>query len=161
MMEELSPGMPPDDPPSEVPPTDADIEHLRALMLKEIALLQERRRAAPVPTLVVTDQRGPADTDGEPKDAPRPDGVALDAVSCQYVTLDQMAAAVSRSKRTLEKRKRRKRNPLPPPEIEGGGGKPDEWRWETVRPWLAEEFGRPLPERFPTERFRDNRADRS
>jgi hypothetical protein len=67
----------------------------------------------------------------------------------QYVTLDKMAAVVSRSKRTLEKRKNRRKNPLPPPDVEGGGGKPDEWLWARVRPWLEEEFGRTLPERFP------------
>ena len=37
-------------------------------------------------------------------------------------------------------------------DVEGGGGKPDEWLWSRVRPWLAEEFGRPLPERFPSLR---------
>ncbi len=67
----------------------------------------------------------------------------------QHVTLDQMAAHVNRSKRTLERLKKRSNNPLPPPSVEGGGGKPDEWVWPDVRPWLEKEFKRKLPERFP------------
>jgi hypothetical protein len=67
----------------------------------------------------------------------------------QYVTLDQMAAHVNRSKRTLERLKTRELNPLPPPDVEGGGGRPDEWVWSKIRPWLEKEFGRQLPLRFP------------
>jgi hypothetical protein len=67
----------------------------------------------------------------------------------QYVTLDKMAALVSRSKRTLEKRKGRRTNPLPNPDVEGGGGRPDEWLWTRVCSWLEQEFGRRLPERLP------------
>jgi len=67
----------------------------------------------------------------------------------QYVTLDQMAAIVSRSKRTLERLKTRRNNPLPDPAVPGGGGRPDEWIWSQVRPWLAQEFKRNLPEKFP------------
>jgi hypothetical protein len=70
----------------------------------------------------------------------------------QYVTLDQLAAVASRSKRTLEKYKSRRENPLPLPAVTGGGGKPDEWVWADVRPWLEREFGRRLPERFPQQR---------
>jgi hypothetical protein len=65
-----------------------------------------------------------------------------------YVTLEHMAAAVSRTKRTLEKRKTRKRDPLPPPAVDGGGGYPDQWLWADVRPWLEREFGKVIPERF-------------
>jgi hypothetical protein len=83
------------------------------------------------------------------------------ATDYQHVTLDEMAAIVNRSKRTLEKLKRRRTNPLPDPAIGGGGGKPAEWLWPAVRPWLEAEYGRKLPERFPTDRFRDGRADRS
>jgi hypothetical protein len=86
---------------------------------------------------------------------PSDEGVA------QLVTLDQIAAAVHRSKRTLEKYKTRERNPLPSPDVEGGGGKPDEWKWLTVRRWLEDEFKHDLPERFPSGRFHDARADRS
>src|SRR5262249_23319983 len=86
---------------------------------------------------------------------------ASDTLPHQHVTLDGMAAIVNRSKRTLEKRIARKRNPLPQPDIEGGGGKPHEWLWPSVRPWLEQEFGRKLPERFPGGRFRDSRAERN
>jgi hypothetical protein len=79
----------------------------------------------------------------------------------QYVTLDEMAAIVNRSKRTLEKLKDRKKDPLPPPDIEGGGGKPHEWLWSTVRPWLEKEYGRTLPAEFPAARIRGVRADRN
>jgi hypothetical protein len=70
----------------------------------------------------------------------------------QYVTLDQMAAIVGRSKRTLEHKKKAKKNPLPSPDIKGGGGKPDEWKWSKARPWLEHEYCRQLPERFPAKR---------
>jgi hypothetical protein len=69
-----------------------------------------------------------------------------------YVTLDQMAAWVSRSKRTLERMKTRQSNPLPTPDIEGGAGKADEWIWSRVRPWLEREFRRKLPDSAPRRR---------
>jgi hypothetical protein len=65
----------------------------------------------------------------------------------RHVTLDQMAGLVNRSKRTLERYKTK--GHLPPPDVEGGGGRPDEWLWPRVRPWLEKQFGRDLPERFP------------
>jgi hypothetical protein len=79
----------------------------------------------------------------------------------QRVTLDQMAAIVTQSKRTLEKWKTRKNNPLPTPDVEGGGGKADKWVWSVIRPWLEGAVGFKLPERYPADRFRDARADRS
>jgi hypothetical protein len=63
------------------------------------------------------------------------------------VTLDQMAAAVSRSKRTLERHKTN--GTLPEPYSEGGGGKFALYDWKVVRPWLEAEFGVTLPVRFP------------
>jgi hypothetical protein len=78
-------------------------------------------------------------------EASRPSGEEL-----QYVTLDQIAAYVKYSKRTLERAKSRKKNPLPLPAIDGGGGKRDEWLWHEVRPWLEQEYGKRLPERFPS-----------
>jgi hypothetical protein len=66
----------------------------------------------------------------------------------QYVTLDQMAAIVNRSKKTFERLKQQAR--LPAPDVEGGGGKPDEWVWSRVRPWLESEFSKKLPECFPS-----------
>lgn len=72
--------------------------------------------------------------------------------SRQFVTLDQAAASVSRSKRTLEKLFRRRKNPFPDPDIQGGGGKPNEWAWERIRPWLEAEYARKLPAVFPKQR---------
>jgi hypothetical protein len=59
-----------------------------------------------------------------------------------YVTLDQAAALVNRNKRTLERKKKK----MPAPAVKGGGGKPTEWIWSELRPWLEKEFGRRLPE---------------
>lgn len=69
----------------------------------------------------------------------------------QYVRLGQMAAIVQRGKRTLEREKTK--GELPPPTIEGGGGKPDEWEWSIIRPWLETKYGRCLPARFPDLTF--------
>jgi hypothetical protein len=71
----------------------------------------------------------------------------------QYVTLEQAAAVVNKSKRTLEKYKSQREDALPPPDVEGGGGRADEWNWSTLRPWLERVFGRPLPQWFPSLRF--------
>jgi hypothetical protein len=65
--------------------------------------------------------------------------------SPQLVRLDQIAAIVNRNKRTLEGLKKS----LPPPILRGGGGKPAEWIWSEVRPWLEGHFGRQLPATFP------------
>jgi hypothetical protein len=59
-----------------------------------------------------------------------------------YVDLDQIAAVVNRSKRTLERMKSRKTNPLPAPDVPGGGGKKDEWNWHKIKPWLEAEFNK-------------------
>lgn len=74
---------------------------------------------------------------------------AADADPPQYVTLDQMAAMVNRSKRTVEKLLTRKLNPLPNPDISGGGGKPNEWKWAIIRLWLEKEYERKLPSVYP------------
>jgi hypothetical protein len=68
----------------------------------------------------------------------------------QYVTLDKMAALVNRSKKTLERYK--SRGELPSPDVEGGGGRADEWIWRRIRPWLQQKFKRQLPERYPSLR---------
>ncbi|MFI5457595.1 MAG: hypothetical protein ACHRXM_19305, partial [Isosphaerales bacterium] len=62
------------------------------------------------------------------------------------VTLDQAAARVHRSKRTLERYKTK--GTLPEPTVEGGGGKFALYDWKIMRPWLTKEFGVILPERF-------------
>lgn len=71
----------------------------------------------------------------------------------QYVTLDQIAAIVNRSKRTLEKYLAvNHKNRMPDPHKDGIGGSANEWIWEKIRPWLIETFGKQLPERFPSRR---------
>lgn len=62
----------------------------------------------------------------------------------QYVTLDQLAALVSRSKHTV-----RKWEDLPAPDVAGGHGKPSEWCWSRLRPWLEERSGKLFPRRLP------------
>lgn len=99
----------------------------------------------------------PADTPGPMGDA----GQEIEGAVLQYVTLSMMAAIVQRSPRTLEKWKARPKNPLPLPDIEGGGGKPDEWEWSRVRPWLQDESGRRLPVVFPSLRPALTEANRS
>ena|SRR5581483_11146216 len=61
------------------------------------------------------------------------------------ITLDQIAAMVHRSKRTLQ----RCLTKMPDPRIPGGGGRPSMWAWSEVRPWLQEFYRTDLPERFP------------
>lgn len=68
----------------------------------------------------------------------------------QYVTLDQMAAKVNRSKRTLEGWL--KKGKLPNPDVKGGGGKPHQWVWLKVREALQDISSIPQPERFPSLR---------
>jgi hypothetical protein len=68
----------------------------------------------------------------------------------QYVTLDQAAARVNRSKKTLERWVNKEGSDAPPPDVEGGGGRAHEWRWSILRPWLEKTFGKSLPERFPS-----------
>jgi hypothetical protein len=63
----------------------------------------------------------------------------------QWVTLNQMAAVVHRSKRTLERFRRH----MPAPRVLGRRGRPHLWDWPEVRPWLEATFGLQLPERYP------------
>ncbi len=69
------------------------------------------------------------------------------------VTLHQAAAMVNRVKKTLERYKKDD-STMPQPRVSGGGGKPDEWAWAELRPWLEKTFERPLPERFPADKLR-------
>jgi hypothetical protein len=111
------------------------------------------------------DQGGAGKGEGDkPTANTAPEGAVVarpDAAPDCYVTLDKMAAMVDRSKRTLEKLQTRQQTPLPAPDVEGGGGRPHEWKWSNIRLWLEKEFGRVMPEQFPSDRFRDARADRS
>jgi hypothetical protein len=84
--------------------------------------------------------------EGEP---PPDDSTPALAEAEQYVTLNQMAALDHRSKKTLERKANATRSDMPAPDVEGGGGKPHEWKWTTIRPWLENHFKRKLPERFP------------
>jgi hypothetical protein len=68
-----------------------------------------------------------------------------------YVTLSQMAGIVNRKKRTLERLAAKPS--FPAPDVEGGGGKPNEWRWATVRPILEAVYQRTLPDIFPADQF--------
>lgn len=64
------------------------------------------------------------------------------------VTLDQIAALVGLSKRSM---RRYIENPdwnMPLPEVEGGGGRAAYWRWSVIQPWLNSTFGRDYPPRF-------------
>jgi hypothetical protein len=67
----------------------------------------------------------------------------------QYVTLDQIAAIVNRNKKTLERQLNKANSTMPKPDVEGGGGKPNEWKWDAIRPWLEMEFGKSLPSTYP------------
>lgn len=104
-----------------------ELLRIAALLIQEAA----GQRAVDLPPLPVTPPNEPAS---------RP----------QYVTLDQAAAWVARSKRTLEKYEEHKKHPLPRPAIQGGDGRPSLWEWPVMRRWLQEVFQVPLPERLST-----------
>lgn len=70
-----------------------------------------------------------------------------DAEPADYIDLDQAAALVNRSKKTLERALADGK--MPPPDIEGGGGKKHEWIYGKLRPWLENEYGKKLPPRPP------------
>jgi hypothetical protein len=83
------------------------------------------------------------------QERPSEDSTQPNNHDCEYVTLNQMAGWVNRSKRTLERLKAQGK--LPDPDAEGGGGgKSDEWLWSKVRPILETEYGKSLPEHLPT-----------
>jgi hypothetical protein len=67
----------------------------------------------------------------------------------QVVDLVQIAARVNLTKKAMERYKTRKTDPLPDPDFSGGGGRKDQWRWSTVRPWLVRTFRIPQPEQYP------------
>jgi hypothetical protein len=71
------------------------------------------------------------------------------ATGQDLVTLDQAAAMVHRSKRTLERFKTR--GSFPAPAVEGGGGRADLFEWSMLRTWLTGEFGIRLPDKFPRD----------
>lgn len=65
-----------------------------------------------------------------------------------FVTLQQCAPMVNRSKRTLERWKMRDPT-FPTPDVIGTNGSSDEWKWSTIRPYLEKKASRVLPEVFP------------
>jgi hypothetical protein len=67
------------------------------------------------------------------------------------VTLDQAAAVVQQSKRTLERYVGNNR--LPKPDLPGGGGRPHRWYWQNLKPALERHFRPNLPARFPSSRI--------
>jgi hypothetical protein len=69
------------------------------------------------------------------------------------VTLQQAAAIVHRSKKTLERYKKND-SAMPQPKVQGGGGKSDLWAWPELRVWLEKQFEQELPDRFPGDRIR-------
>jgi predicted DNA-binding transcriptional regulator AlpA len=73
-----------------------------------------------------------------------------DETDC-YVSLQQCASIVSKSKKTLFKKYTD--GDLPAPCVPGGNGKAHEWRWSKIRPCLEHLFSRKLPDRFPGDRF--------
>jgi hypothetical protein len=83
-------------------------------------------------------------------------GLPAGAALPQYVTLDTAAALVNRSKRSLEKYlydpSKVRRYAMPAPAVDGGGGRPSEWDWSVLRPWLERIFHRDLPTLLPSHR---------
>jgi hypothetical protein len=71
------------------------------------------------------------------------------------VTLDQAAALVNRQPNGL--RHYRKKG-MPKPQIQGRKGKPNEYLWSEMRPWLEETFGRKIPE-LAIMKFRTSREN--
>jgi hypothetical protein len=69
------------------------------------------------------------------------------------VTLDQAAAHVHKTKRALEYYKTKGK--LPEPYAEGGAGKAALYDWRILGPWLTNQFGIPLPDKFPRPRKPD------
>ena len=65
------------------------------------------------------------------------------------IDLDQAAALVNRSKRTLERYQKNPRKHMPLPVIQGGAGKKSEWKYSELKPWLEREFDRLLPDKPP------------
>lgn len=67
--------------------------------------------------------------------------------AAQLVTRDQMAEAVHRNRRSLDKQSRQ----IPGRVTEGDRGQPALWDWNLARPWLETKMGMSLPERLPEE----------
>lgn len=64
----------------------------------------------------------------------------------QLVSLNQIGALVNRTKDTMRHYVPR----MPPARHAGVRNHAALWAWDEVRPWLEGQFGRRLPERFPS-----------
>lgn len=131
--------------PSVQPPTD---ESAPAPEDEPIPALEADDLQVPLRTAIAELRANENGTDEQGGEGEAPPVDIPDAP--QYVTLDQMAALVNRSKKTLERELNRPNSDMPKPDVEGGGGKPHEWRWDRIRPWLVTTYARELPVRFPT-----------
>jgi hypothetical protein len=109
-----------------------DAGAIDALLADLIVIEDEARRLA-------------GQTAGETSSAVKPDPVVVASDVLDLVRLDEAAAIVHRSKKTLERRKAK----MPAPHTEGGGGKPALWKWNELRPWLESEYVPDLPKTFP------------
>ncbi|HEV7299233.1 MAG TPA: hypothetical protein VGN72_07705 [Tepidisphaeraceae bacterium] len=63
------------------------------------------------------------------------------------ISMDQAAALVGRTKRTVQGWN--EIDPMPLPEVEGGGGKRHEYSYAKLKPWLEQHSGRKLPDQLP------------
>jgi hypothetical protein len=114
------------------------------------ATVRPVRPATTVPT-GVTDTASALLTDEDRRLNPPRDQVRkAQAELPDLVTLDQAAAMVHKSKRTLERHKTT--GTLPAPIVQGGGGKADLYDWKVMRPWLTKTYGIALPEKYPRHR---------
>jgi hypothetical protein len=119
----------------------------------ELAALWRRALRKIGPDTVVRAYRGDEPLEGDAakllyatRRSSKPGGTREDVPD--YVTLDQIALIVRKSKRTLENLKA-KGMPKPVNKAKRGSGKADEWVWSEIRPWLEKEFNRKLPEKYP------------
>jgi hypothetical protein len=110
----------------ELPQLSSAIDELERLIPRE----------APAATPPEADR--PADSPTDPSCIPEPPEELPD-----LVTLDQAAAIVNRSSAALRHYSRRG---MPKPWVQGTKGKPNEYRWSEMRPWLEDMFRRPIPE---------------
>src|SRR5262245_5041762 len=60
----------------------------------------------------------------------------------EFVTLGQASALVNRTAAGL---RHYRTKDMPRPFVKGSKGKPNEYLWSEMRPWLEKTFGRPIP----------------
>jgi hypothetical protein len=89
---------------------------------------------------------------------PIPDAPKAGGGTAFCVRLSQAAAMVSRNKRTLAGWQASDKD-FPLPVVEGGGGRPAEWEWATLRPYLERKTGKKLPRYHPGDPNRPDFGD--